>query len=192
MINKVKNYGLIVLGIFLLILAAQNRIQSKRIANREADIARLEGNQIQLLDDAKQQTVLYLTEKERTVKLNRTVDSLAKALKIKPKQVDKIIYIENTTRDTVKISVPTDLIEKDYWYIQDSSKCFKWAGNAYLMAGELNVERTLFEYNNRTTEVFYRKRPHKFLFIHYGKWQNLQEISSECGSVQVKTFNFIK
>lgn len=192
MISKIKNYGLLVLGIFLVLLALQTYIQKGKIEKRDADIERLKSNVFQLMAENRQKTTLYLTAKERTVKLNRTVDSLAKVLKVKPKQVDKIIYIENTTHDTVKVIVPATLTGKDYWYIQDSSKCFKWAANAYLWGGTLNVERTLYENKNVTTQVFYRKRPKKFLFIHYGKWQNLQEVSSNCGNSVLREFNFVK
>jgi hypothetical protein len=113
-------------------------------------------------------------------------------LKIKPKQVEKIVYVDVFTHDTIKVPVPAEITGPDRWKITDTGKCFKWSANAFKQGDSLKIQRTLFEYNNRTTEVYYRKRPHKFLFIHYGKWQYISEISSECGQPVQKTFNFIK
>lgn len=187
----IKNYALIALGTFLLVLAFENYIQRGKIEKRDADIARLESNNFQLMSDSRNQTTLYLREKERTGKLNKAVDSLAKALNVKSKQITKVVYIDNVIKDTVKIPVPVQL-HKDFWTLSDTSHCIIWSAELYLDGTELKVWRTNLEDSNRITETFYRKRPKQFLFIKYGKWQNLRQIDAKCGGVSIQEFNFVK
>lgn len=167
-------------------------IQTKKIKALKADNLRIENNQFALMSDARQQTNLYLREKEVTGKLKHERDSLAKSLNIKPKFIEKIVYIDNSTHDTVKVPVPSQITGKDSWKITDGNECFKWAANALKQGDSLKVTRTLFEYDNRITQTFYKKRPYKFLFIRYGKWQYLQKIDATCGNSTIQTFNFSK
>jgi hypothetical protein len=186
---------LIIIGAIVLLffgMGATIQIQIKSIKKLRANNIRMNGNIDQLLQDNAQQTALVLTQSEVTGKIKRERDSLAKALQIRPKQIEKIVYIDNSTHDTIRISVPSIITGQDTWKIQDSTKCFKWAANAFKQGDELKITRTLFEYDNRITQTFYRKRPYKFLFIKYGKWQNLQKIESECGQNTVKQFTFIR
>jgi hypothetical protein len=179
-------------ALFFLILAAETYFQSNKISKLKVDNARIEANNLQLMSDARQQSTLYLKEKEVTGQLKRDRDSLAKALKIKPKQIEKIVTVTNTIIDTVKISVPVTIEGVDKWKIRDKGDCFKWQGNAFKQGDSLRVERTAFEYSNKTTETFYRERPHKFLFLRFGKWVYKEKIDSQCGSSTEKVFNFIR
>jgi hypothetical protein len=186
---------LIIIGAIVLLFFGMGitiNIQIKSIKRLRADNIRMNQNIDQLMQDNAQQTALVLTEREVTGKIKRERDSLAKALQIRPKQIEKIVYIDNSTHDTIRINVPSIITGQDAWKIQDSTKCFKWAANALKQGDELKITRTLFEYDNRITQTFYRKRPYKFLFVKYGKWQNLQRIESECGENTVKQFTFIK
>jgi len=183
-------YGSI--AVFFLILLAENRIQSNKIAKQKADIERIEANNFQLMSDNKQQTTLYLTQKEITGKLRLKTDSLAKALKIKPKQIEKIVEVTNTIHDTVIMPVPVTIIGKDKWKITDRGDCFKWSADAFKIGDSLKINRTSFEYNNKTTEVFYRERPFRFLFIKYGKWVYKEKIDAQCGNSTEIVFNFVK
>jgi hypothetical protein len=61
-----------------------------------------------------------------------------------------------------------------------------------LEGSEIKGERQLFEYNNKTVQTFYKVRPHKILFIRFGKWVYKQKIDSECGEVSIQTINFTK
>jgi len=154
---------------------------------------RLEQNNKALLTESQNQvTTLNLKFNEVYFKLKTERDSIAKSLQIKPKQVEKIIYIDNSTHDTVKVPVPVQILSKKEWMIRDSTRCLRWQGKAILQGDSLSVERQLLEWNDRTTQVFYRVRPHKFLFIKYGKWVNYQKISSECSNVKVQNFVFVK
>ena len=185
----------IIIGVIILLFFGMGvtiNIQVQSIKRLRADNIRMNQNIDQLMQDNAQQTILILTEKEVTGKIKRERDSLAKALQIRPKQIEKIVYIDNSTHDTIRINVPAIITGQDTWKIQDSTKCFKWAANAFKQGNELKITRTLFEYDNRITQTFYRKRPYQFLFIKYGKWQNLQKIESDCGENTVKQFTFIK
>jgi hypothetical protein len=183
-------YGFIAVIIGLLIL--ETRIQSGKISRLKIENSRVQANNVQLFGEKRQQTTLYLKEKELTRELSTQRDSLAKALKIRPKQVEKIVYRDNTIRDTVIKEVPVIISGKNEWKISDKDKCWSWNAIANLNGDSLKVNRTGFDYHNRTTETYYQKRPKKFLFIHYGKKQNYIEIKPECGEVTVKSFVFVK
>jgi len=191
MLKKVKT-GLIIFAVLFLAGAVVTvNIQTKKIKRLKSENTRLDNNNYQLMSDNRKQTNLVLKEKEVTGKLKKERDSLAKSLQIKPKQIEKIITIQNIVHDTVKISVPVEIVSKGVWNISDSDKCFQWHAKAVLKGDSLNINRTLFFYNNKTIEVFWQKRPFNFLFIHLGKPKNYQQISSECGEVIIKSFQFI-
>lgn len=185
---------LIVIGFIILIVlvsAGGFAYYQKKYRAERTERERIERNQEQLLSDARQQTELFLREKEVTGRLKRERDSLAAALKIKPKQVQKIIYIDNSTHDTIPVPVPVYITGPDKWKITDGNECFKWAANAFREGDSLKIQRTLFEYDSRTTQTFYKKAPHIW-FIRTGKWKYYQQISSTCGSTTIQTFNFTK
>jgi hypothetical protein len=167
-------------------------IRGRTIKYQEAEIARLELNNYQLMSDARQQTNLYFKEKEVVGKLKREMDSLAGVLKIKPKQITKIIYIDNKIIDTVQVMVPVERLSKTEWMLQDSTKCLKYVSKLILEGDSLKSERQLFESDNRITQLFWRERSKKFLFIHYGKWKNYQKIEDNCGDPKIQTFYFEK
>lgn len=191
-LQKAKNYALLTFALFTLTLAFQNYLQKKSIERKDKEIARLDFNSSQLLDESKQNTYLYLTQKEVTGKLLRERDSLAAALKVKPKQIEKIIYLTNTVHDTVPVPVFIEKESPNFWKVTDKGDCFIWKADVHLKDDTLQIIRTLFDYQNKTTQTFYRDRPHKFLCIKFGKWRNLQQIEAECGGVVVKTFEFSK
>jgi len=191
-LNKFKAY---LIGLVILILIAgffTIKYLVKENQKYRSDNYRLESNQFQILSDVTQQTELYLKQKEVTGRIKRERDSLALIVKVKPKYITKVITETVTIKDTVFKEVSTTLISKGMWNISDSDKCFLWQAKAVLKNDSLLVNRTLFNYENKTTEIYWRERPHKFLFIKYGKFVNYQKKSSDCGSVQTKIFNFIK
>jgi hypothetical protein len=192
MFKNIRYYLLGAVILFLIAAVVTVNLQAKKIKRIEADNFRLEGNQFALMSDARQQTNLYLNEKEVTGRMKKERDSLAKSLNIKPRQLQKIIYIDNSTHDTVKVPVPVTITGKNEWLLQDSGQCFKYASKLILKGDSLKGERQLFEYNNQTTQVFYKQRPHKFLFFRFGKWVYKSKIESECGETIIKTFNFTK
>lgn len=184
---------IIIIGAIALILLAVGltiQIQHKAIVRLKTEQLRLAGNNNQLLAENLQIMTLRIKEKEVTGKLRIERDSLAASLKIKPKQIEKIITIDNSTHDTVRIEIPVTVLSKNHWSIADTGKCYIWQGEVFYINDSLNVYKTAFIYINKTTQTFYKKRPHKLLFIRYGKWQYLQKINAKCGEVTYKAFVF--
>lgn len=190
--NKIK---LIIIGIVILFVASlviTINVQIKKINSLELDNLRLGYNQNQLNDTITNLTVLTLTQKETIGKYAQQRDSALKALHLKPKQVLKIITntITETIHDT--IPVPVNIVTDNVWKITDTGKCFVYKADILLLDDSLSVYRTDFIYQNKTTEVFFKVRPHKFLFIRWGKWDYKRDISSECGQSKVEDITFIK
>ena len=191
MFKKIKYYLIGIAVLFLISTIVIVNIQSQIIKKRNAEIVRIGNNNYQLMADNRNITNLNLVEKEVNGRLKIERDSLAASLKIKPKSIEKIISIDNSTHDTVKVPVSANIIGPDKWRIADKGDCFKWQGNAFKQGDSLKIQRTLFEYSNRTIQVFYKTAPH-FWFIRTGKWQYLQKIESECGQTTLQSFTFLK
>ena len=190
-----KNIKLILTGIAVLFLAAvvvTVKIQAKKIKAQKEEIARVQLNNMQLMGENRQKTTLVLRKDEINGKLKVTIDSLSKVLRIKPKQIERIITNTVIQKDTVIKKVPVYISGQNFWKIKDSGPCFKWQADAFILDDSLSVNRTLFFYNNKTTEVYFKERPFRFLFIKYGKWQFKQKIDSECGGISTKEIQFIK
>ena len=191
--TKIKAILIGVAVLFVMgLLITVSVLRSKKI-KLETENARLEFNNFQLMRDNDTQIVLYLKEKEVSGKLKRERDSIAASLKIKPKQIEKIIYQTNTIIDTFKVEVPVYLTTKNFWKISDTiNKCTIYNADLRLVKDSLYLTRTGFYYNNKATEAYYKKRSRSFLGIKFGKWIYHKELSSECGKTQQTTFNFIK
>jgi hypothetical protein len=190
--NKFKLIGI---GLLVVILIGMSiTISITRASNKKlkAENSRLANNELQLLADNIHIRELILKKEEVTGKLRIERDSLAAALKIKPKQIEKIIYINNVIHDTTTVSVDLKNFGVGEWLLRDSSECFKYVSKLVLRGDSFSGKRQLFEYTNKTTQTFYKKRPHKFLFIKYGRWQYLQKIDATCGEVTFQSFTFLK
>lgn len=190
--SKFKLYGIIFLAVLFFGMGISLKILIQKNKAQKTEIARVQENNMQLMAENRQITNLALTQKEIIGKISREVDSLAKQLKIKPKQITKIVYIDIYTRDTIKVPVYVTVTGKNQWNISDSSKCFKWTGKAYLTEDSLKIDRTLYEDRNKITQAFYKVRPFRFLFIRYGRWQYLQSLSSTCGNTKELSIDIIK
>src|SRR5512135_447495 len=97
-----SKFKLILIGfsvVLLFGLVATVNIQIKLLKKRNADICRLTENYNQLMRDDLKTTTLFVKEKELTRKLKAERDSLAKALRIRPKDIEKIVYVTTTIRD---------------------------------------------------------------------------------------------
>lgn len=192
MLKNLKTYMIIAAILIVGAAFVTVNIQAKKINALKADNARLETNVYQLTQDNQQITNLTLRQKEVTGRILRERDSLAMIVRVKPKFIDRIITIDNSTHDTVKVNVPAKPVSKNEWNITDSTECLKIAYNVKLVGDSLHVKRTLLESSNKTTQTFYKKRPHKFLGISYGRWQYLQKIDARCGGVKYESIVFKK
>jgi hypothetical protein len=122
-----------------------------------------------------------------TDSLRKSLDSL----KIKPRQVTKIIYRTLTDVDTVNRVVFVDY-RKTHWLISDTGNCFVWSGMAHLSDTTLKVTRSDFIYQNSLPELYWTERPKKFLFIRYGKRKVRHVTSPKCGGISEETIIEIK
>lgn len=189
--SKIVKYIIGGLVLFLLILAYQNWRQAAKIERQIAEILRLQKNQEQLIAENQHQTNLILTQKEVTGKVKRERDSLAKALKIRPKQIIKYVdrIVKDTHIDTVSVMVtPYDGVS---WKLTDADECMIWEGDAKLDGLNLGVERTKFEYTNKIVETYYWTQKRLLWLIPLEKKQYYQDVKQTCGesyinSVEIK------
>ena len=190
-----KNLKLIIIIIAILTVASAfvtANLLLKKNKELKSENARLQTNNFNLFNSNNKNLVLYLKEHEISSKLHAERDSLSKALKVKPKFINKIVYETITEKDTVVRNVYVFQTAYNSWNISDTGKCFTWSGTATLIKDSLHVQRSGFSYDNKITEVYYRKRPKSFLGIKYGKRQNFVQKDADCGTVSTKEFNFIK
>jgi hypothetical protein len=188
MLNKVKNYGLIVLAVFCLILAWQVNHFIAKYQDEKANRERLWNNNMELMALNRTQTNLVLTKDEFIKVLTDSTAALLNRLKIAPKQVTKIIEKTVTVTDTIEKPVPVFIVGQNFWKIKDSGPCFKWQADAFLRDDSLQINRTLFDYKNKTIDVFSRQLKGRFLFFKfYSRKEVVMQSVSECGESYTKT-----
>ena len=193
----------IYIGIVILItsLSVWGNYNRKQYLKEKAKSERLAYNQDQLLDQVNQYMRLTLTQKEMLASITIEQDSLIRLLKIKPKQIERIverIHIEVDTTERTQLLASNDSLQKvirerlnrEYPFL-DQEGCFTFAGNVKISDG-LSLEVTRREYINKSTEIAYIEREKKFLFIRYGKWQGKLFIDNECGTDIIKELDIIK
>ena len=193
MISKVKNY-LIIAGVLLFVaLSVSNYFNAKGVKRWKAEAIRQGNNVKELTALNKQQIELNYTQKEYVSSLSAENEALLKQLQIKPKEVVKFVERKTVIRDTVVKEVPVYVTGYRQWHVKDSGQCWKWEADAYLWNDSLKIDRTLFDYHNLTTDVFFKKRVFKLWFIElYSGKKIIQKTSSECGDVMTKTVNVVK
>lgn len=193
MIPKVKTYLIIAAVLFIIALSATNYLNHKKFLREKAERIRQENNVAELLKKDKANIALNLTQSEYISSLSSENESLLKQLQIKPKTVVKFVEREVIIKDTIVKEVPVKVTGKDYWHISDKGKCWIWEADAYLWNDSLKINRTLFDQQNKISDVFYKKRVFKLWFIEiYSGKKIIQQTSSECGEVSTKTVQVIK
>jgi hypothetical protein len=176
----------------IILLAATIKIQSHQLKKINAERSRLESNQSDLLTENGELSVLSLRKDEVIGRYIRERDSLSEVLKIKPKQIIQVRYETIIQEEHDTIRVPVEIITDHFWRISDTGNCFSWRADAFLRDDSLKISRTVFDYANKTTYTYYKKRPNKFLFIRFGKWEYLTNIVPECGEAKTEIINFLK
>jgi len=189
--NKLSRFIIGGLVIFLILVAWQGYSSYKSLVKARQEIERLKDNQQQLIDDAKQSFTLLIKEKELTGQLLRERDSLSTALKIRPKEVIKWVDRIVTEKITDTVEVESTILKEMTWHLADGDKCWRWEGEAELNDLDLDVKRTLFEYRNKSTEVYWWQR-RKFLGLRIGKKEYFQKVTPECGDIIVRAVEIIK
>ena len=189
--SKVKIY-LIIAGVLIFFsMGITIQILSRKYKAEKADRERLWSNNLNLTAENRQYTKLIYSKDEFIHLINDSLKTALKSLRIKPKEVTKIIYRTITDTDTVDQPIFIDY-RKTHWMIADTGKCFIWLGMALVSDTTLKVTRTDFNYSNNTVDYFYQSRPHRFLFIHWGKKKIRQVTVPKCGDVYEKVIEILK
>lgn len=121
---------------------------------------------------------IVLTKEELKEYYGDSIKELKRQLGIKPNQIERIVKIKYTVRDTTVVKITT---RDSTFIITDTTKfliikpCYKLSG--YLYNRDMHTD---LEWRDRGTLILYWKRPKKFLFIEYGKKQYRAKYYSEC------------
>ena len=196
-----KQYIYIGIAFLIFGLSVWGREMRRGYLRERAKSERLAYNQKQLLLEVNNYMRLTLTQKEMLANITIEQDSLIRLLKLKPKQIERIVervHVEIDTTGRVQLLASNDSLQKvirenlerSYPFL-DHEGCFTFAGNVKISDG-LNLEVTRREYRNTATEIAYIEREKKFLFIHFGKWQGKLFVKNECGEDIVKEVDVIK
>lgn len=123
--------------------------------------------------------------------LYKIAEDLQKKLAIKPKQIERIIQGEIKYIDTGSTRVifrPSDtvLVYPDSLYGKIEKSCYSLSYSIYE-----GIFRHSLNYHDSLDVLLYRERPHKFLFIKYGRWRHKATIYSNCADSTYKVFNNI-
>jgi len=189
--SKLLKYVIGGLVVFLLILAYQGWRLKIRLDIAKTEIERLKSNQQQLLAEKQQETYLLLTQKELTGKVLAERDSLSKVLQIKPKTIIKFVdrIVKETKHDTIPIE--STWLNDMTWHLADGDKCWKWEADAQLVENDLDINRTLFEYRNKSSEVYWWQRK-KFIGLRIGRKEYYQKVLPECGEILTRSIEIKK
>ena len=189
--TKVKNYIIGGLFVLLLIASAQVYFKTNQITELSSEVERLELNIQNLIAENKQQTNLILTQEEWLVLSADSIQKLLRTLAIKPKQVIK--YIEREIKEVIRdtIEVESEWLKDVTWGLSDGDECWQWKAEATLQDLDLNVNRTFFEYNNSSTDIYYWQRK-KILFFRIGKKEFFQKQIPKCGTESVREITIVK
>lgn len=183
-------FGVIVLLFFSMGVTIQQLSRNNR--QLKADKERLWNNNLAISAENRQYIRLIYTKDEFIRVMSDSLKSALDSLKIRPKEVTKIVYKYITDIDTVEKPVYVTQFANYKWAIADTGQCFVWKGTAILTDDSLNVKRTYFSYQNSTTDYYYQIRPHKFWFLRWGKKQIKQVTVPKCGTSTEKIIEVIK
>ena len=163
------------------------RIRAEESRDREQE------NVAVLMGREKQYQNIILTREEALQIQYLKIDSLAKEIKIKPKQIDRIQIETQTIHDTTRIPVPVYITAPGEWKIADQGECWSWKATATLAGDSLRIQRDEFKYDNETTRVYFQKRTKKFLGIPVGKKKAFMRATNKCNAEETVTeITFIK
>lgn len=193
--QKVKNWTILVLTIFVLITAWQLKSMTDKRNTERADKERWQNNYMEANKTARENKNIVLTQKEFLKQKDTRISKLLDSLNIKPKTVTKYVERVIIQHDTTVQEVPVEKIATGTYKIKDSGPCFTWSGIVTVLSQDsLNIKRTAFEYENTFREISVnRTLKGKFLFWKiYDKKQADVKIIPECGVEVIKTVNIIK
>ena len=188
MSTKIKLYGILILVGFLAVAVVGYNVQQKTIKRLRDKNERLTQNMESLLDDNANLEHLRLSKDEVIGNIKRERDSLAEALKIRPKQIIRYIDRVITQHDTIIKEIPVKVVNDTTWLLNDSERCWDYKANVVLSDNLLSAKRLEFSYHNSIVDVFYWRRTFPII----GKKKFYQDSKPSCGSVSTKEIEFIK
>ena len=190
---------LLILSVIIVLLLGLLGITYKQSRANRSEAIRWEHNYKEVSDSVSR---IQLTLREFKDQSTSREDSLLRKLRIKPKQVEKIIYIENKyiNKDTNEVDLtpihPIGTSPKMYMGFIKSIDCLLIEGA--VLTSDMNAELifTNITYTNEYTYIAYwKRRKWRLLGINtriFGKKQGELEVTSTCGATQVKEIDIIK
>ena len=193
--NQLKTYAIIGLAILLLAAAGSAALLQKKYQKEKANKERLEENQRQLLKEKADFVLLKQTIEEFKQTISAKVDSVIKAEKIKPKNVERIIERHFFYRDTsYHTYTPGPVVVGDatVYPFTDIKDCFTVKGFMEIVDKMPAVTITDRRFDNVSTDIAYIEREKKFLGIRFGKFRGRLKTINQCGSTTTKEIEVIK
>lgn len=191
---KIKTTLIVLSILFVSILFVKIKLDADKISRQRSEIERLNNNWYNSIKLANENKTLYLKEKDLKEKaydrLKHSRDSIAKANRIRKKDVLNITYHHISLHLASPVSVPTKPIAPNVWSFTDTiNKCTVYKGEVTLTDNNILVKRTGFDEDNVIEENYFRKAPFVW-FIRVGKFENYVERKSRCGNTYTEQFEF--
>lgn len=133
-----------------------------------------------------------LTKKELGIYYGKIIDKLQEKLDVKPKFIERIIQGEVMYRDTGSTRIINSganpiKIYPDSLNFKIKRPCYDLSILVYKGIAFDNIIM-----HDSISAILYKKRPYKFLFIEYGRWEHKAAIFSSCSDTVYKSFENIK
>lgn len=192
---------LIILSVVIAILLGLLGVTYSQMRKQRSEAIRWEHNYEQASEKVSR---IELTYREFKDQATEREDSLLKQLDIKPKQVEKIVYIENTYTNTDTTPIPFIITGEESIIIDKPIKlkfvanidCLSVSGNVYSKDVNSTMEISSIAYKNDFNYVAYwKRREWRLLGINtriFGKKQGELKVTSTCGETIVKEIDIIK
>ena len=164
----------------------------QRVNYLTKEVNRQESNYQNVLAEQKgQNSTVLLTFSEFKDQMSERLDSILKVAKIKPKQVQEITNVTNNYFNSDTTIIRPVLRDSIYPFI-DVKDCFTIGGYLRVINDKPELAITERKFDNEIDIIGYWHRPHKFLFIKYGKRQYDINGVAKCGDVKVSQIKIIK
>lgn len=193
--KSIKNYLIAAAAVVFVLALVTAEIFYSKYVKEKAEKERLRQNQEQYLAQNSTYMLLKQSLDEFKKTMSAKVDSILQAEKIKPKQVKSVVERFYYYRDTSYQSHSPDPVvvnNETIYPFTDVKDCFSIKG--FLQVRDLRPSVTITDrlYTNNSTDIAYLVRPHKFLFIKYGKWQGKLKTVNQCGETTTKEIEIVK
>jgi hypothetical protein len=198
-----KRYIFILMVLFLLVCStllfiSKNSFESRYISEKEAREV-LQNSISKIFASCSHTEALLLNEKKLSARYLSEKDSLAKLLKKARKPVLKPVEViqDNDSIQPEDVDAviewpdEVDLYSEVSWSITDTGKCWTWKADAFIVEGDLDIQRTSFDYKSKVTDTIFFNRS-KILFLRIGKRQYFQKSVPECGIGTIKPVKMFK